>query len=290
MNKYVYIFTLFIIALILSSTVANVNKSSGPPSCNAGEPPNNTTCKSCHEEYEINSGTAITTFNLGEAENGYEPGKTYTISININKSGMQRAGFQAIALQANDNKISPGIVTLTDANRTQILDKNAPHSGGCLEEERVWIEHTYNGINSTAGTSNWQYQWKAPNTDIGAITFYISTLEANNDLNETGDYVYSTSKTINSLPVSVSSQNKNKEVKIYVSNLEQTLNIETNNFEPNMIVLTDINGKIVNSWAKKDIVSSNKTITLSTKNIAWGIYFISLSNKNQIIKQKIIIQ
>ena len=52
-------------------------------------------------------------------------------------------------------------------------------------------------------TLHWEFDWQAPATDVGSITFYVSSLEANADLDATGDYVYHTARTITALSTSL---------------------------------------------------------------------------------------
>jgi hypothetical protein len=291
MNRYISICMLLGVVVILSSAVLQVNKSSGPPSCNAGEPPNTTNCTGCHADYALNSGTAAVSLNLGEAENGYEPGKVYTISVIVNKPGMKRAGFQSIVLQDQNNKISPGTISLTEPNRTQLLDKNSPHSGGCLEEERVWIEHTYNGISSSGtGESKWSYLWKAPDTSVGPVTFYLAALQADNDLTESGDYVYTLKKTLNSLPLSLARTNNKSLLKIYFSQSDQSIHVEYSQFVPKQVILNELSGKEIEVWKGKDFTVQNKMLILPVTDIKPGIYILSLSDGEQVMNQKVIIQ
>lgn len=185
-----------------------VLKSAGPPPYSAGEPPANETCANagCHDGVTsaLNSGTATVNLNLGGAETGYLPGMNYTIKISISKTGMQRSGFQIIALRNNDNSKSPGEVVLIDTNRTQRRD-NTSVTWGCCWQNRVWVTHKYNGIASVSpGYNEWTYKWYAPNTNVGNISFYLAALDANNDMIDTMDYTYTKQVTIScSAPVPV---------------------------------------------------------------------------------------
>lgn len=291
MKRLSVIITLLTLVIIFTSAVEKVQKSAGPPSCNAGEPPNNTNCTSCHDDGVANTGTARVTFDLGGADVDYIAGKSYTITVTVSKAGMRRAGFQCIALQDNNNKISPGTVILTDIARTQVLDKDAPHSGGCLDEERVWIEHTYAGNSSNdSGISRWSYQWRAPAEAVGSVTFYLAALEANNDLNETGDQVYTIKKTIAGLPVGLNELTIANSFIVYPFPATNELNIKTGKYIPDEITLYNSTGKLIKVWDKQSIHPPDQIIKLSTQDIPPGIYFLSIAGSFGSITKKVFIQ
>lgn len=176
-------------------------KSAGPPSCYAGEAPQFNTCNSsgCHTDYTLNSGTASLHLDLGGMDSTYNPGQTYTITVSLVKTGIVRGGFQFVAIKDSDPNTSPGTITLTDQIRTQVVDAAHPHTGPCPTANKVWVEHTASGIDDITGDSIfWQFNWQAPATDTGTVTFYVASVDADKDLDNTGDYVYSTHKTVRS--------------------------------------------------------------------------------------------
>src|SRR4029079_13376265 len=70
---------------------------------------------------------------------------------------------------------------------TQVLNNAGPGSA------RQYIEHTATG--TFIGQQNgapWTFNWTAPPTDIGIVTFYAAGNQANNDGNTSGDYIYKT--------------------------------------------------------------------------------------------------
>ncbi len=207
-RKELTIAAFFLFTVVLSSShtfreghgVDGSRKSTGPPACHAGEPPNNVTCRTsgCHSSFPLNSGTALLELDLGGAEDGYIPGAGYTINVSVSKPGLMRGGFQLIALQDDNDTISPGVFTLTNSVRTQQIDINNPHAHpNCPIDAKVWIEHTEDGIDDVSNDAiSWQFDWQAPATDVGGITFYVAAVEADLDFDATGDYVYSTSRSV----------------------------------------------------------------------------------------------
>lgn len=196
-----------VLALSLAAPRPVPPKSAGPPACFAGEPPRSTTCHNsgCHTDFPLNSGSAHLLLDLGGAENGYTPGQLYRVRVALTTPGLVRGGFQAIALQDNKDTLSPGTFTLTEPLRTQRVDRDFPHADtGCFVYSKVWIEHTDYGIDDPVlDTIRWEFDWRAPLSDVGSITFYAASVESNADLDPSGDHVYSVAQTISSVGTSV---------------------------------------------------------------------------------------
>lgn len=161
--------------------------SGGAPSASTGAPSEKHCASSgCHSEFAPNSGVAKLAVSL--ESNGikeYEPGKTYPITVSISNPGIIRFGFQVVALKNTDNS-NAGTIKLLDAERTQIL----PGYGTIAD--RRYITYTYEGTNAVSnGYGEWSFEWTAPETNEGPITFYIGSIAANDDGTDEGDHAYS---------------------------------------------------------------------------------------------------
>src|SRR4029450_10014688 len=95
-----------------------------------------------------------------------------------------RWGFELTVLDTSDEKA--GDLQSTDGT-TQIINNAGPGGG------RQYIEHTSAGtfVGQQNGAS-WTFNWTAPATDVGPVTFYAAGNHANNDGNTSGDYIYRT--------------------------------------------------------------------------------------------------
>lgn len=161
--------------------------SGGAPSASTGAPSEKHCASSgCHSEFVPNSGGAILSVSLESSGiKEYEPGKTYPITVSISNPGIIRFGFQVVALKNTDNS-NAGTIKLLDAGRTQIL----PGYGTIAD--RRYITYTYEGTNAVSnGYGEWSFEWTAPETNEGSITFYIGSIAANDDGTDEGDYAYS---------------------------------------------------------------------------------------------------
>lgn len=156
--------------------------SSGPPPGYTGAPGEEPeACAECHVPPDAGTGHISIT-----APQTYIPGQTYQITVTHSNPDPTRLrwGFEFTALDTSDEKA--GDLQNTDG-LTQILNDAGPASA------RQYIEHTAAGtfIGQQFGAS-WTFNWTAPPTDIGVVTFYTAGNQANNDGNTSGDYVYKT--------------------------------------------------------------------------------------------------
>jgi uncharacterized repeat protein (TIGR01451 family) len=157
--------------------------SAGPPpgyTRAPGEEPE--ACAECH----VSSGNTGSGQISITAPSTYVPGQTYHITVTHTNSDptRRRWGFELTALDTSDEKA--GELQSINPALTQVITGGP---GG----SRQYIEHTAGGtfINQTGGAS-WTFNWTAPSTDVGVVTFYAAGNQANNDGNTSGDFIYFT--------------------------------------------------------------------------------------------------
>ena len=149
-----------------------------PPDEKTGAP-NESTCAQvgCHAGNDLNaSGGSVTLTTFPET---YIPNEVYTIVVNLSRTGQSRWGFEMTALDADGARA--GSFKADDAANTQVSDTNS----------KQYIQHT--SVGTAQGTNDahsWEFQWTAPDADIGPITFYVAGNAANGDSGSTGDYIY----------------------------------------------------------------------------------------------------
>jgi PKD repeat protein len=169
---------------VLTVTQIAIGNSSSPPSGKTGAPGENK-CIQCHTG---TAGTGTTSMVFGNNETQYVPGQVYTITTNVTDATKSRFGFQITALAGG---VGPTVGTFALTNTTNTSTQNATISGNV----RRYVSHR-----SANSNQNWSFQWTAPATDIGPITFFLVGLAANNNNSDSGDKVYSTSFTITAVP------------------------------------------------------------------------------------------
>ncbi|MBK8467212.1 MAG: hypothetical protein IPL32_15445 [Chloracidobacterium sp.] len=147
--------------------------SGGPPVSFTGAP-GEITCTDCHTQ---NAGIGLLSIT---APPNYIPGQTYQISVQHSTTDATRLrwGFQMTALDGTNN--AAGSFTSTDG-----------FTYADFGNSRFYVAHTQTG--TFAGTGNgatWTFDWTAPATDVGPVTFYAAGIQANNNNGRLGDQTY----------------------------------------------------------------------------------------------------
>jgi uncharacterized protein (TIGR03437 family) len=170
------LFFLFFVILGVGERSAGAY-SGGPDPGNTGAP-GEFTCAGCHSGPQ---GSGI--FKIEGVPSSYTPAQEYDVTITLTQSGQRRFGFQATVLGSTG--ASSGTLLVTDSLRTQL--RNSSVSGN----NRDYIEHTISGINPTGNaTGSWSFKWRAPETNVGNVTFYAAGNAANGDFSNGGDSIY----------------------------------------------------------------------------------------------------
>ncbi|HVI73114.1 MAG TPA: choice-of-anchor V domain-containing protein, partial [Pyrinomonadaceae bacterium] len=157
--------------------------SAGPPAGYTGAPQEEPeACAECHVPPDAGTGKISIT-----APQTYVPAQTYPITVthqNIDSTRL-RWGFQLTVLDTASDEKAGELQSINGL--TQVLNNAGPGSA------RQYIEHTAAGtfVGQQNGAS-WTFNWTAPATDVGPVTFYAAGNHANNDGNTSGDYIYRT--------------------------------------------------------------------------------------------------
>ncbi|MCB9261440.1 MAG: PKD domain-containing protein [Flavobacteriales bacterium] len=176
---------LFTLALVTIAFHAFTNQS-GPGGKLANDPGAGN-CTQCHTGTALNGGSGSPN-NIQISGNfsggGYIPDSTYNVKITFTQSSISKFGINATALYSSDSSTMAGSFTIT-SNR---LQKRTTTIGG---KSRQYVEQTSTGSSATStNTAEWAFQWKAPSTNVGDIWFYVVTMSANGNGQNSGDQVY----------------------------------------------------------------------------------------------------
>lgn len=166
-----------ILAIMMIVPAMALGFSGGPPDGRTGAPGELTCQDSCHNSFPLNSGDG--TFRIS-APMQYEPDMTYSITVELSDTGQSRWGFEITPLDI-------GVVTITDATNTQLSISNG----------KSYVKQTFTGTyqGNSNGPVNWSFDWTAPSLPPDSVIFYAAGNAANNNFDNTGDYIYSTSFT-----------------------------------------------------------------------------------------------
>ena len=156
---------------ITNKTQAGMLYTNGAPTGKTGAPGEND-CTQCHSG-SVNDGSLVSNLSFSGV-NEYSPGSTYNLTLNI-QNGAAKNGFQLVALDSATAS-NAGTLIVTDAIKTQLSSGSG----------RTYLNHR----NSGTIFSSWSFDWTAPSTNVGPVTFYYAYNVTNNAWNTGGDQIY----------------------------------------------------------------------------------------------------
>lgn len=265
-------------------------KVSGAHPGSTGAPGDNTCAESgCHTgNIVITNDTVVNSLIFPAPDSTYIPGQTYLVKLKVNSPGIERFGFAISALKDVNNS-NIGTFTITQSTRTHIIT----HTVGL--DTRYEVTHSSIGTPAAPiGENEWEFNWKAPSTNVGNITFYYATNSTNNNGYKSGDQIRtSTFKLKPNSSASISEFVEEKNVNAYYTS-------ETNQIILNYYLKHDkkVTIKVYDNIGREFFCSANifkisgekqEKINLE-KNLSGGIYYLSILIDNKTVTKKIIVQ
>ena len=235
-----------------------------------GEP----NCTYCHNG-NTQSGASINAMYIsqnGIPVSSYIADSSYSVLLTMTPSPSSR-GFQAVAL-TNSNS-SAGVFTTINNNTgssVHILNGRATHT-------------------DCSDTLAWRWNWKAPATNIGPVTFYVSTLKSDESGTTSGDIVYLSQFEISPSNAKCNEKNKYSFTARYSSN-ENTISLNFNSLIVGEMYLNlvDISGiSVYTNRMGNSIIGSNYEKIILPNEIKNGIYFVNMFVNNNAMQHKIMI-
>lgn len=149
--------------------------------------PGDDNCTACHSGTLNPPGGGKVQISLVNAST-WTPGQPVTVRVTLSDPTAQRWGFELTARSASNPANPLGTLVVTDAANTQLK------TGGPLQ----FITHRTAGTRpGTTGSSSWDMQWTPPSSaGAGDVTFYVAGNAANNNGDNTGDKIYTSSLTV----------------------------------------------------------------------------------------------
>jgi hypothetical protein len=280
--------TLSIITLVLLSftiinkkssrelTIYNNHYPSGISGGYAGAP-NEQSCVACHSG-NTQSGSSVNTLTLsqnGSNVSSYVPGQVYTVTLSGSSSTSKR-GFQAVSYNSSN----------------QITGTFSSVANGCAQITGGRATHTSSSNSSC--NSEWIWSWTAPSSDVGDVTFYVSTMSANGNGSTSGDLVYLSQHTFGGV-LGLNEEvlaSKNSFKASYVSE-KNAVNVQFNSLTAGKMFfnLVDLNGRSVYTYSMDDAnIGENNLNVVLPKSIDKGIYVVNFFVHNDVMTYKVMIQ
>ena len=161
---------MFTIAATLNSNVAPTMRTNAP-----GEQ----SCGGCHTGNVTNNSNLID-LDLGGAV-GYVPNTSYTMTFTINDNSIPANGEYGFTMTALDgSNLAAGTFVATSPANSSVQTANV------TGQPRQYLGH----VGASNATNTWTFDWQAPATSVGDITFYTVGNATNGDNSTSGDKIH----------------------------------------------------------------------------------------------------
>jgi hypothetical protein len=265
LNRISFLVPAVMLVLLLASGAQNDDGRAG----RTGSPGETTCVNSCHNTFALNSGTGsvvLTAANMPNWE--YVPGTTYQITATVSLTGSVLFGIGLECLTSAGS--NAGSLSITDPASTQLLNVTI---GG---NSRRNLVHTLGGGSGT-GTKAFTFNWTAPSTNIGAVTFYFAGNASNNNGMGSGDRIYSGSQVVTpSLTTGLDEAVSTLRMSVFPNPSNGLFQLELREQEVQYRI-TDLNGRSVQQGVFSGTLN---TIDLSSE--PEGVYLLQLLGNNEV--------
>ena len=160
MKKSIFIIGSIITIAIMFYPQSTIGMLTGSPGGKTGSPDDGADCLQCHGA--SSTSTTISNITSNIPSSGYVPGNIYNIIAVHNGGGFGGAKGFEITCEENTSNAKIGTFLITNSNSTQLANNGNA------------VTHTSAG-NSL---STWTFDWEAPVTVTGDVTFYAAFIEA----------------------------------------------------------------------------------------------------------------
>lgn len=193
--------------------------------------------------------------------NGYAPGSTYDITVNVSDEGTSVWGFEMMAEDQNGSPVG------AFSNNTQVNSLN----GG--------LRATHKFASSSANNAQtWVANWTAPTSGTGSVTFYVAAMAANGNGNNRGEKIYIDTISISENTSASIADIENWNINLYPNPTTQTISIDgyTN---------TNSKLKVINQTGKV-MMDVNFNNSLDVSALSTGTYYLKIYENNRVFMKR----
>lgn len=283
---------LFSFAMVMLITAGKsddetILKSSGGHISSTGAPGERTCAQAgCHSDAQIDmDDKVVTTLTLGIGDNAYTPAKQYGVTIRAVKVGTGRFGFQVVALDSNNSTVGTFAVP-------QGSNKVQTQKGSVNAENRNYVTHTTAGNKPVIpGEIEWRFNWTAPKSYQGKVTFYYCVNVTNMNNASSGDHLYFASYPFNAVTTDVTENVPTiADISVYPTVATDYLTLENKSgFGSNTSYeVVSIGGLTLQ---KNRIENSGNVAVIPLASLANGMYSLVInSDGRRIVKQFVVVR
>lgn len=279
MRKSTIALTAFFITTVLLFKYSEVKTNSvQPPSARTGAP-DELTCgtSDCHNNTP-NTGVGSVSIDFSDAADLYLPGNTYTVTVTVTDAAQSRFGFEITSLD-NSN---------THAGTFAEISGGSDLSFPVSLNGRLYASH-----HNASATKVWTFNWTAPITDVGAVTFYAAGNAANGNDESTGDHIYTTTLQIQAdteIGIGDPADPNSPSFIVYnVAGSQLHVEYETSSAADSKIQLFNLNGQLVQELFNGREGKGNHAHSFDVADNPFGLYLVQLRTGNVLRTEKIII-
>jgi hypothetical protein len=231
---------------------------------NSGSPGDGADCSACHSgNLSTDNSWISTNIPIG----GYVAGQTYTIAITSTGGGStSRKGFSATCENSANDYV--GTFVITDATNTVFFQEHVSHTA------------TGNGLTS------WSFDWTAPATGSGEVTFYSSTV-----FDGYGGGIVNSSESFVEATTGIPSLVFENELSVYPNPAIDQLNMKISSMKNELVQISiySITGQHI---LNKSVLVSGNSINqiFDVSEFESGMYIIQLKGTQGVYSKRFIVQ
>jgi hypothetical protein len=245
------------------SLSANYSAVNGGLTCNTS---------GCHTG-TLNSGGGSVTVITDVPATGYVPGQPYSVQVQVTAGGSNgsKYGFSASAVKSGTSTFTNGFA----ASDATTLAK----SGG------QFIVHNSSVAGSGPNSSyTFSFQWTAPASGTGDVTFFAAGNSANGNNSDSGDQIYTGSLTVSEAPGAGLTESIVNAFNLFPNPAEEMLNISVpDHLIGSSVRVIDVQGKTV---LNQQLNHSSATLNVSV--FTAGYYVVELLKNGQVYTSRFV--
>ena len=263
----IYLFAILFVFSIsgLFTDLAMTNSASAPNGYTGAPGENN--CTTCHSG-TVNSGSGNISIDFNSGATTYALSSTYNIKVDVNDGSAATYWFSLVALDQHGSNV--GIMNITNASNTKTSTQ-----GG-----KTYVTHV--NANSQI-TSSWEFEWASPAAGVGDVTFYVAGNASNGGSNNSGDLIYTSSKTVNGPAVGIGDNSNGMEVGVYPSFFKNNINITGLNNNNVVVSIFNLNGQLVKTFAQETQSVTRLDLGFLNK----GVYVLQINDGKKVHTNKV---
>jgi len=223
----------------------------------------------CHGSASpFGTNVSVTLLDLaGNSVSTYEPGESYRVNLNISANGASGYGFMIVCLDENDQAVNNWGTPPSQIRNVNLFGRD-------------YLEHT-----TRLESSSFDFDWTAPDSGSGEVTFYAAGNAVNGNNSNSGDDANTTSSTFAESVMSSVDDEKREVVQIFPNPVKDQLTvISTDDYA---VELINMLGKpvIKQSW----LGQTHNMIDMGS--LSPGSYLVRITDKsNNLVQIKRIVK